>query len=102
MKEYNNAIADCEEALRINDKFGKAHKRLFKCYLCLGEFEVIVCRLNFLKRATKELKLAQELDPSDLTNVNDSKTLENVVMQERVVTRHVEKEDYETALTYLD
>ena len=42
------------------------------------------------------------MDPSDASNANDAKTLDNVVMQERVVIRHIDKSDYETALNYLD
>ena len=40
LKEYKKAIGDCEEALGVNPQFSKAHKRLFKCHLSLGDFEV--------------------------------------------------------------
>lgn len=58
----------------------------------MGEFE----------SAKQSLQKAQELDPSDATNANDAKLLENVTTQERVVVRSVEKPDYETALQYID
>ena len=43
-----------------------------------------------------------EINATDATNATDAKLLEQVVMQERVVVRHVEKNDYETAINYLD
>ena len=55
-----------------------------------------------LQKAKVELSDAQELEPTDATNATDAKLLEQVVMQERVVVRHVEKNDYETAINYLD
>ena len=92
LKEFKQAIDCCEQALRVNPNLGRAHKRLFKCYLSLGDFD----------KAKQELQLAQELDPSDATNKTDANALENVLTQERVVVRHVEKSDYETALTYIE
>lgn len=43
-----------------------------------------------------------QLDPADESNKNDLKAIDNVITQERVVIRHLEKNDYETALTYVD
>ena len=40
MKEYKRAIEDCNNALKINNQFARAYKRLFKCYISLGEIEV--------------------------------------------------------------
>ena len=31
---------DCRQALTINPRFGKAYKRMFKCYISVGELEV--------------------------------------------------------------
>ena len=38
-----------------------------------------------------------EIDPNDPNNTKDAKLLEQVVNQERVVARHIEKQDYETS-----
>jgi tetratricopeptide (TPR) repeat protein len=89
MKEYKRAIDDCHSALKLNPLFARAFQRLFKCHLSLGD----------LQAAKEALDKAKELDSVDQT---DSKTLENVLNQERVVARHVEKGDFETAVTYLD
>jgi DnaJ family protein C protein 7 len=40
LKEFKRAIEDCERAIALNISFGRAYKRLFKCYLSLGDFEV--------------------------------------------------------------
>lgn len=40
LKEYRRAIDDCEQSLQVNPQFARAYKRLFKCYLCIGDFEV--------------------------------------------------------------
>ena len=45
---------------------------------------------------------AREIDAQDQSIQKDAKTLENVMNQERVVVRHVEKADYDTAVSYLD
>lgn len=41
MKEFRKAIEDCERALDLNPNFGKAHKRMSKAYLGLGDLDVI-------------------------------------------------------------
>ena len=40
LKNFKKAFEDCEQALRINPNFGRAHKRMYKCYLSIGELEV--------------------------------------------------------------
>jgi hypothetical protein len=45
---------------------------------------------------------SQEIDPNDPNNAKDGKLLEQVLNQERVVARHVEKQDFETSAQYLD
>jgi tetratricopeptide (TPR) repeat protein len=40
LKEYKKALEDCHLALNLNPSFGKAYKRMFKVYLCLGNLEV--------------------------------------------------------------
>ena len=92
MKEFNRAIEDCEEALKVNPLFARAFSRLFKCYLSLGQ----------LQTAKEQLDKAKELDPADQNIQKDVKTLENVQNFERVVSRHLEKGDYDTALNYID
>lgn len=92
MKEFKKAHAECEIALGINPKFARAYQRLFKCYLSQGDFN----------NAKQALAKAQEIDPADANNAKDAKTLEQVLTQERVVARHIEKQDYETSINYLD
>ena len=42
------------------------------------------------------------MDPADLNIHSEAKKLENVQNFERVVSRHLEKGDYDTALNYID
>ena len=37
LKEYTKAIDDAKRAIHMDEKFAKAQKRLFKCYLALGD-----------------------------------------------------------------
>lgn len=30
-------MVDCQDALRLNSQFGKAHKRMFKIYYSMGD-----------------------------------------------------------------
>ena len=92
MKEFIRAIDDCEAALAVNPQFARAYQRLYKCRLSLGD----------LHAAKEALEKAKELDPADQSIQKDAKTLENVQNQERVVARHIEKSDYDTAINYLD
>jgi tetratricopeptide (TPR) repeat protein len=46
---------DCEKALRMNEKFGKAYNRLSKCQLARGD----------ISEAKKTLEKAIELEPSN-------------------------------------
>ena len=55
-----------------------------------------------LQNAKEHLDKAKELDPADSTIQKEVKTLENVQNFERVVSRHLEKGDYDTALNYID
>ncbi len=92
MKEYKRAIEDSELALQVNPAFARAYQRLFKCYLSMGD----------LQAAKLNLDKAKEIDPVDASIVKDFKSLEQVQNQERVVARHLEKGDFETALNYID
>ena len=55
-----------------------------------------------LQTAKEQLDKAKELDPVDLGIQKEAKTFENVQNFERVVSRHLEKGDYDTALNYID
>ena len=55
-----------------------------------------------LQNAKEHLDKAKELDPVDSTIQKEVKTFENVQNFERVVSRHLEKGDYDTALNYID
>ena len=48
MRKYKEALMDCEQALLINPNFGKAHVRAQKCYISVGDLEVIPFVLNYL------------------------------------------------------
>ena len=55
-----------------------------------------------LQTAKEHLDKAKELDPADINIQSEAKKLENVQNFERVVSRHLEKGDYDTALNYID
>jgi len=40
LKEFLQAMHCCEQALRVNPGLGRAYKRMFRCYLSVGEFEL--------------------------------------------------------------
>jgi hypothetical protein len=40
MKEFLQAHHCCEQALKVNPSLGRAYKRMFKCYVSVGEFEL--------------------------------------------------------------
>jgi tetratricopeptide (TPR) repeat protein len=65
---------------------------LFRCYLSLGD----------VPAAKQNIEKAKELDAQDANILKDVKTLEQVQNQERVVARHLDKGDYDTALNYID
>jgi tetratricopeptide (TPR) repeat protein len=74
-RDFKRAMQDVQEALRLNPNFGKAYKRMFKCYYATGE----------LDKARESINKAVELDPTDATNKKDFEALEAVFNQERVV-----------------
>ena len=39
---YEQAIKDCKDALKLDPTFGKPYKRMFKCYFLKGNFEVSI------------------------------------------------------------
>ena len=55
-----------------------------------------------LQTAKEHLDKAKELDPADPGIQKEVKKFENVQNFERVVSRHLEKGDYDTALNYID
>ena len=40
LKDFTKALADCNQALNLNPQFGKAYKRMFRCYLSMGQLDV--------------------------------------------------------------
>jgi hypothetical protein len=56
----------------------------------------------FLQQAKVAIERAIHKDVADLSNKADLKHVENIHNFERVVTRSLEKDDYSTAITYLD
>ena len=52
--------------------------------------------------AKQNIDKAKELDAQDANIAKDIKILEQLQNQERVVARHIEKADFETALNYID
>lgn len=64
MNDFKKAIDDCQAGLRINEKFPRLYKRLFKAYLQLGNIEeaaTALSRAKELDHAAKENKADQEL-----------------------------------------
>ena len=55
-----------------------------------------------LQTAKEHLDKAKELDPADPGIQKEVKKFENVQNFERVISRHLEKGDYDTALNYID
>ena len=40
LKDFKKALDDCKAALTHNPQFGKAYKRMCRCYLSMGDLEV--------------------------------------------------------------
>lgn len=69
MKDFKHALEDCQAALRINPKFSKCYKRLFKAHIGLGN----------VNEAKQALQTAIEMEPNDPQNKADQNLMDEVI-----------------------
>ena len=95
IKEFARAKEDCKMAVRLNPDFARTYKRLFKAHLALGH----------VQEAEQALKTALQKDPNDRANPADTKLMENVSYQHRMVEKfghneNPDERDYEKCASY--
>ena len=91
LSNFAAARADCQAALRIDEKFSKAYNRLSKCNIALGE----------LADASINLQKSVAIEPNNPVNKKDQKALNDLKITESLIHKAVEAEQHEKAVTNL-
>lgn len=78
LKQYKQALEDCQAAQRMNPDFARLYKRLFKANLALGN----------IGEAEEALKIAVEKEPNDKSNKADLELMETVKHQMAMILKY--------------
>jgi tetratricopeptide (TPR) repeat protein len=86
---FNDAMRDCQQAIKYDDKNSKAYNKLSKCHVAFGD----------LVAASIALQKSMELEPDNPSNKKDQKQLADLKITESLVKRAIEEQQYEKAVT---
>ena len=89
---YNDAMRDCQVALRYDDKNAKAYNKLSKCHIAFGD----------LVAASISLSKSLAFEPQNPTNKKDQRSLNDLKVVETLFKKAMAEDKYEKAVTNIN